>query len=172
MKSAKVVAIAGDIGVVKADALITAINSGGLWFGGVDQVISSRAGNRFHQQVANLLPNLKHLDTVVAKKTRKHRGAFGDVIFVIDDLEGPLSKIILAGLAAADLAGYKKVTLPAIRTGVMLGQIEKNIQQTVTESIRGIKKFLRVNKNSEKITFVIYDSPIILGEFKKQLQSL
>jgi O-acetyl-ADP-ribose deacetylase (regulator of RNase III) len=45
MKKPVLSVISGDIAQVKSDAIITAINSGGAWFGGIDRVINNVAGN-------------------------------------------------------------------------------------------------------------------------------
>ena len=131
----------GDISQVPSDAMITAINSGGMWFGGIDGVIQRAAGTGFHQQASAAMP-LKDGQTVVAKKRAAHRGAWGDVVFVIDDLQQPLNKIVRGALTAAGDAGYRTVSLPAIRTGVMLGAVEKNAQQAVAEIILGFRSYL------------------------------
>jgi O-acetyl-ADP-ribose deacetylase (regulator of RNase III) len=132
--------IEGDIAQVKADALITAINSDGIWFGGVDAVIRRVAGQSFHDQV-RMAPSLKHTQTIAAKRTTDHHGSFGDVLFVIDDLKGPLHAVIIAALTAAEDAGYKTASLPAIRTGVMLGIVEKDTEAAAVEIVRGISAF-------------------------------
>jgi O-acetyl-ADP-ribose deacetylase len=157
--------IEGDIAQVPANAMITAINSGGAWFGGIDGVIQRAAGMMFHQQVAETLP-LNHCDTVVARKKAAHRGKFGDVVFVIDDLQSPLSKVVYAALKAASDAGYQSVSLPAIRTGVMLGTVEPNASAAAVELLRGLAKFFDEHPDSpiQNIVFVIFRQPDVLKE--------
>ena len=46
----------GDITQIKADALITAINSGGMWFGGLDGAIQRSSGSMFHGQAQAAMP--------------------------------------------------------------------------------------------------------------------
>lgn len=120
MKSKIVVSVvSGDVARVKADALITAINSGGMWFGGIDGVI-----NRC-----------------------------------------PLHQVIYDGLKAASDAGFKSVSLPTIRMGVMLGVVEKSADEAVAEMVKGVKKFLVLEGHSlQNITFVVYND--------KKVQSL
>ena len=122
--------VKGDIAQVPAQAMIAPINSSGMWFGAIDGVIQRNAGGQFHNQASARMP-LKHNDTVVAKKRTAHRAMFQDVIFVIDDLESALHKVVYAALEAAGEAGYTDVSLPAIRTGVMLGAVEKDARQAV-----------------------------------------
>jgi hypothetical protein len=66
---------------------------------------------------------------------------FRDVIFVVDDLVQPLGNLVLRGLLAADLAGYASVALPLMRTGVMAGVVEKNVQEVIHEINRAVKIF-------------------------------
>lgn len=155
--------VEGDIAAIKADALLTAINSGGAWFGGIDGVIQRAAGQMFHNQASRALP-LKHSNTVVAKKQGAHRGQFEDVVFVIDDLEGPLNAIIISALTAASKAGYKKISLPAIRTGVMLGAVEKNTEETAYQTVIGFETFAATHTGSlTEATLVVYNQPDIFN---------
>lgn len=152
----RVEVVNGDIAQIKADVLITAINSGGMWFGGIDGVIERHANNMFHVQAAR--QELHDGMTVVAKANGKqHGGEFGDVVFVVDDLLQPLRNIVAAGLKAADGAGYKSVTLPTMRMGVMLGVIEKAPEQAVSEMALGLSSVIGEFKNLESVTFVVYN---------------
>lgn len=162
--------VEGDIAAIKTDALVTAINSGGLWSGGIDGVIQRAAGQMFHRQAAAALP-LTHAKTVVAKKQGEHHGQFGDVVFVIDDLEGPLSAVIIAALTAASDAGYKTISLPAIRTGVMLGTVEKDAGEAARQTIIGFKAFAADHKGSlTEATLVVYNQPIIFNALAYDLE--
>lgn len=159
MSRTSVSVVSGDIGRVKVDALITAINSGGLWFGGIDSVINRVAGNLFHQQAENTMP-LKDGQTVVARSDgRVHGGAFTNVVFVVDDLKRALFEIVYNGLKAASDAGFKSVSLPTIRMGVMLGVVEKSVEEAVAGMSVGVRQFLKKNPNTtlENITFVVYN---------------
>jgi len=157
----------GDITRVRADALIAAINSGGFWFGGIDRAIERVAGGVFHQQAA-ALGTLKHMQTIVAKKQSAHEGKFGDVVFVVDDLEGPLSALILIALTEADKAGYKSVSLPAIRTGVMRGVVEKSLVDSAMKILSGIEAFSSGHSGPlEEVTIVIYNQPDLFDTFNE-----
>ena len=126
-----------DISKIKADALITAINSGGLWFGGIDGVIKKVADDLFHSQARKLM-SLTDGQTVVARSNGQiHKGAFVNVIFVVDDLKSPLHEIIYNGFKAASDSGFKSVSLPTIRMGVMLGVVEKSVNEAVNEMAKG-----------------------------------
>ena len=80
-------------------------------------------------------------------------------MFVIDDLQRPLREIIYNGLKAASDAGFAKVSLPTIRMGVMLGAVEKSIDEAVSEMASGIRKFMTDHPDTsvEDITFVVYN---------------
>ena len=172
-RAVEVGVVAGDIASVPSDAIITAINSGGMWAGGIDRVIMrfSGAGGQYHEQAAAKMP-LKDGDTVVADKKAPHNGKYDKVVFVVDDLKRPLREIVQRGLIAADDAGLKTVTVPAIRMGVMLGVVEKSPKDAVMEIALGIKTFVENHiKNIERITFVIFQEPqtppILLDAIKK-----
>jgi len=157
----KVHVVSGDLTQTPSDAIVTAVNSGGMWFGGIDGAIQRVAGNLFHNQVAQALP-LKQGATVVAKSgSKKHNGEFNNVVFIIDDLRGPLSEVILNGLTAASNAGFKSVSLPTIRMGVMLGVVEKSKEEAVGEIVGGVARFFDENPKTsiESITFVVYVDP-------------
>lgn len=164
----------GDIGRVKSDAIITAINSGGMWFGGIDGVIQRYAGNIFHQQAASALP-LKHGQTIVAKGSIQNQASFANVVFVIDDLQGKLSDIVYNGLLAASSSGFVEVTVPTIRMGVMLGVVEKTPAEAVNETIDGVRRFIAQygSKTSiKKITFVVYNGQHIQDLLEKGIKDL
>jgi O-acetyl-ADP-ribose deacetylase (regulator of RNase III) len=160
----------GDIASVDADALITAINSAGMWFGGIDGVIQRAAGNMFHGQATGR--DLVDGTAFAVTATGPHDGKFQNVVFVVDDLQQPLHDIVMAGLKAADEAGYKSVTLPTIRMGVMLGVVEKSVQEAFREMRMGVKTAQRELKNLETVTFVVYGDPgleyLLRTEFASQ----
>ena len=143
----KITLLKGDIAQVPAQAMITAINSGGMWFGGIDGVIQKHAGDQFHRQASAAMP-LRHLDTVRAFKRHSHSAQFDDVLFVIDDLRTPLRDVVYKAFEAVGNAGYKTVSLPAIRTGVMLGTVEPDAQSAVAELLAGIIEYFGDYPNS------------------------
>lgn len=161
----RIVRISGDITMIASDAIITAINSGGLWFGGIDGAIRRVAGNMYHAQVSG--KKLINLEVIVARGDHNHHiGKFDNVVFVVDDLKSELRGVIARGLEEADNAGFKNVTIPAIRTGVMLGAVEKSLEQVVDEYVKGIMRYVgrkRVIKKQvpgiQAITFVTYNNP-------------
>jgi O-acetyl-ADP-ribose deacetylase len=152
----------GDITRMPADAIITAINSGGMWFGGIDGAIQRAAGNHYHAQASKAMP-LEDLQTVVAKGNRRnHKGQFDNVVFVVDDLQTPLDNVVYTGLEAASEEGYQKVLLPTIRMGVMLGQVEKTPQEAVERMSNGVREFMgKYGKKTriEDLRFVVYNDP-------------
>lgn len=146
--------VSGDIGRVEVDAIIAPINSGGAWFGGIDGVIQRAAGGHFHGQAAK--QKLKDGVTVVATGTESNKGRFNNVVFVVDDLLRPLSEIIDLGLRAADDAGFKTISLPTVRMGVMAG-----LRESKDEAIKAIastaKKFMETAKFVKTINIVVYN---------------
>lgn len=161
----EIYATIGDITQIQTPAILTAINSGGLWFGGVDRAIQKIAGEHYHAQAAAQMP-LKNLQTIIAKgNVIKHKGKFQDVIFVVDDLQSNLDKVVYAGLESAHYGKYNKILMPAMRMGVMAG-----VRETPKEAIhnigRGIDSF--ASKYGQKtqlnnITWVVYNDPKTMG---------
>lgn len=168
---AKVNVVSGDISKVKSDALITAINSGGMWWGGIDGVINRCAGGLFHNQAAQQMP-LKHGQAVNAKGDASNRASFANVVFVIDDLEGPLGDIIFNGLKGASDGAYRSVTLPAIRMGVMLGAVEKTTTEAIQQMVDGVRRFVAENPHTsvKDITFVVYQDDTLVSALKAGFQ--
>ena len=130
-----------------------------MWFGGIDGVINRAASSLFHAQAGKAMP-LKDGQTVVARSNgHAHDGAFKAVLFVVDDLQRPLREIVYNGLKAASDAGFAKVSLPTIRMGVMLGAVEKSLDEAVIEMATGVRKFLADNSKTpvQSITLVVYN---------------
>ena len=167
--------VEGDITQIPTPAIMTAINSDGLWFGGVDGAIQRVAGNRYHSQAAAARP-LYDLQTIVAKGNSKtHSGKFNDVVFVVDDLESSLDKVVYKGLEAAHQEGYPKILVPAIRMGVMAGVVEKTAKETIDRLGQGINDFLRnygANTKLENLTFVVYRDPKAMQQLGQGLRAL
>jgi len=150
----------GDLTKVPTDAIVTAINSGGLWFGGIDGAIQRVAGNHYHTQAQKAMP-LSDLQTVVAKGSRTdHNGEFDNVVFVVDDLQSPLNNVMYKGLEAASNEGYQNIVLPTIRMGVMLGIVEKTPQEAIQRMSNGVNEFMNKYGSNTKIRnlgFVVYN---------------
>ena len=80
MAHPKLQVVEGDITRIKADAIVTAINSHGLWFGGIDGAIQRAAGNLYHCQAQRAIP-LKNLQTFIAKRNgERSSGLFEDTL--------------------------------------------------------------------------------------------
>jgi O-acetyl-ADP-ribose deacetylase (regulator of RNase III) len=177
MNKTRILVLDGDITMIKADAIITAVNSGGMWFGGIDYAIRRAAGRHFHELLAvkaRRMP-LRDLDVHAIYGLTKCEDRFSNVIFVVDDLKSPLEKVILAGLSEANAQGFKSVLLPAIRMGVMLGAVEKTPEEAIQEMVKGVEEFLaKQGKETslEEITFVIYNDPALSQKLRKAFSSL
>lgn len=160
----------GDITRMPAQALISNINSEGMWWGGIDGAIQGAAGNQFHTQAAQVLERsgLQEGQTVHARAQQPHKGAFGDVVFVVDDGRKPLREIVLEGLRAADRAGMQSVSLPAMRTGVMAGPAGPGA--ALREMAAGIQQFQGENPASVRdIQVVVYKDPTMARALQEEL---
>lgn len=153
----------GDITrTVTVDAIVTLINSRGIWAGGVDRAIQRVAGGYYHAQAGEVLNSrgLSNGQVVIANGNRaNHNGSFNDVVFVVDDLQSPLSELVYAALQNAKREGYTSVALPLMRTGVMLGAVEPNVKAVVQQMRLGIDRFLAEGDISMDIYIVVYDEP-------------
>ena len=151
--------IQGDITQIPTDAIMAAINSNGLWFGKIDGAIQRVAGNQYHLQAVAAMP-LSNLQAVVARgSAANHGGKFNDVVFIVDDLQSSLDKVVYSGLEAAHEEGYNQVLIPAIRMRVLAGAVEESPQETIANLGRGIEEFMRnygQQTRLEKLTVVVH----------------
>jgi O-acetyl-ADP-ribose deacetylase (regulator of RNase III) len=145
------------------DAIVTLINPGGMWFGGVDDAIQRVAGGQYHAvPYAELTKaGLENGQVVVAKGSMAHRGSFRDVIFIVDALKSPLNSRVYTALAAAEDNGYQTVALPLMRTGVMAGVVERTKHAVVQQIKQALDRFKADRPASTMvITFVVYDDQL------------
>lgn len=160
-------AIEGDITQIDTDAIMTAINSGGMWFGGLDRAIQGVAGGHYHKQAVAAMP-LKDLQTVVARGDKtQHLGKFNDVIFVVDDLQSPLDQVVYTGLEAAHTEGYERVLMPAIRTGVMRCAFEDSMELTAKRFGEGVGRFMKDYGSKtalRDLKLIVYNDPETLEQ--------
>lgn len=165
MVNIKLQVVEGDITRITSDAIITAINSGRMWYGGIDSAIKRSARDRYnnndfyHAQAAAKMP-LKNLQTVIARGF--DLTSFRDVVFVVDDLKSPLNQVVYTGLEAASNEGYQKVLVPTIRMGVMNGIVEKTEEEAIQKMALGVRNFLEEYSKQTKlvdISFVVYNNP-------------
>jgi O-acetyl-ADP-ribose deacetylase (regulator of RNase III) len=165
----KVQVVGGSVVTCGADAIVTAINSGGMWFGGIDRVIQNEAGELFHRQAEAAMP-LMDGQVIVA---RGNGGRIKNVVFVVDDLKLPLWHVVLVGLMEADMAGFKSVALPTIRMGVMLGKVEKSVDEALDQMYEGVRRLLETQTESlEEITFVVFNDQKIEAALREKMAAL
>lgn len=145
----------GDIAQVEADALITAINSGGMWFGGIDAVIMRTAGRQFHDYAASVLRDHPTCKALAARCQQRHSGAFTDVVFTIDDLDDSLYDVVTRALEVADQAGHTTVTMPAIRFGVM-ARYGGSPESKMLEIATALQDFAERAQSLQTVTVVFY----------------
>lgn len=164
----------GDITQIPTDAIITAINSGGMWFGGIDGAIQRAASENYHVQVSRVAP-LSDLQTIVASgDKRSHNGQFDDVVFVIDDLQSPLEKVIGNGLEASNSTNHKKVLIPTLRMGVMAG-VRESAEEAMYAMADAVGSFVSKYGDSTSIKdlgFVVYNDSSIENQLRDVLANL
>ena len=147
----------GDITQINADALITAINSGGMWWGGIDDAIRRVSGNMFHKQASEQMP-LHDGQVVFAPATLLHNGRFDNVIFVIDELQRGIDQLVRAALDEAEARSLATVSIPTLRTGVMAGKYETH-GEALGGLVIAIDEFVRTNPSHVKeINVVVYNN--------------
>ncbi len=150
----------GDITQVRADALITAINSSGMWFGGLDSAIQRSSGPMFHAQAqaAQTVMPLADGRVVYAPQQGPHNGKFDAVLFVVDDLKRPLYHLVTTALEAAVQRELLSVSIPTIRTGVMAGVYEPRTR-ALEYLACAINDFVKKHPNKlHEINIVVYSN--------------
>jgi O-acetyl-ADP-ribose deacetylase (regulator of RNase III) len=163
--------LSGDITQVNADGLITAINGAGMWFGGIDGAIQRSAGNMFHAQASAAMP-LSDGQVLFAPALHSHNGRFGGVVFLVDNLERPLSELVLAGLQEAERQGLARISLPTLRTGVMAG-VHETIDEALNEMAVAVREFVASDPvNVHVISFVVYNDSASERVLKRALRQL
>lgn len=146
-----------DITQVKADALITAINPSGLWFGGLDSAIQRTSGTQFHAQAQAAMP-LKDGQVVFAPALAATNGAFDAVLFVVDELKTPLYELVMVTLEEAVKHELMQVSIPTIRTGVMAGVFEPR-QKALSDLGIAVNDFVQKNPGKlDAINIVVYSN--------------
>ncbi|HEY9716081.1 MAG TPA: macro domain-containing protein [Trichormus sp.] len=163
--------VSGDIVQSDTDAIITAVNPGGMWFGGVDGAIQrTPGGGQFYTQLAQQA-DLVDGQAVIARGTGE--GPIKNVVFAVDDLQQPLKNIITNALVAADKAGFKSVSIPAMRMGLMKGTVEVDGPATVDQMVRGVQEFMNQGPQSiKKINFVVYNAPALKAALQQDIMKL
>ena len=148
--------IAGDITQVPVDAMMTGINSSGMWFGGIDAAIQRAVGNVYHDILADVLRRDRHTEVVVADPCDNDKGVFENVIFVIDDLKKSLQEVVEMGLAKANYCGFKTISMQMIRFGVM-NEVGSLPDDKIAEIAKAVKAQAdRADNSIEKLYVVVY----------------
>lgn len=151
---------------VSVDAIVTLINSGGMWYGGVDGAIIRVAGQLYHSGARQAMPLTDGQVVVVEGDHDDHHGSFDDVVFVVDDLRQPLSNLLSKALQTIKSKGYTRVAMPMFRTGVMLGVVESDAHAVVDQMERAFSGF---NHDGMDIFIVIYNDSRIKGLLESRL---
>lgn len=136
--SLKVTLVDADAAEQACDAIITAVDCGGMWSGGVNSAVNSLGGPEFHR-LAREYPARFNGDSIIFRRIREHTGGFRDVIVMYDGLTCPLGGMVVTALSTADYAGLKVVCLPALRTGSRLGRFEPDVSAVVREIVTALK---------------------------------
>ncbi len=167
---------------VESEALITAVDSNGIWCGQVDLAIRKSVGDYYHQCLLGHVtqkssrPMFVDGQVVEVFGDDNHKGVFNNIIFVIDDTKIPLSEIIFAGLKKANLSNYKVVSMSCIRAGESFGRKEKSLKEMAHQVYEGIRQFLNYTDciNLKRLLITTYDNAeykqLLLDEFAKDEQ--
>lgn len=168
----------GDITLVHTDAIATLINSGGLWFGGLDTAIQRRAGNVYHSIAHHIgrTQGLRDGQVVYAYGPAERSWPFRDVIFVVDDLHMQLNDLVYIAVEEAYQKQCESVSLPLMRTGVMRNAVEP-VEQVPMLMVNGIQRAVDLYGsgslgNRMAINIVAYSDRDIANAIVERLQSL
>ncbi len=126
---------------VKADVLITTVSPGGLWYGGMDDAIK-RVSKTYHFQLGVQTPLRDGQMVYLQAPETGYDGKFGSVLFVVDGLRQPLSRLIVKALGEVDRIGMNSVVLPTFRTGALLGVVEKTIDGVLGQLAGAVNTFV------------------------------
>lgn len=168
----------GDVTTVASDALITAINPGGMWFGGVDRAIMRSAGSRFHDIAMRSMPltdgQIVHATAPVIVPNDcmpPVLTVFRSVLFVIDSLQRPLDELILPVFQEADRLGLRTLSMPMMRTGVMAGVYETP-REAVYKVASAVNQFVASRPRFvEEIKVVVFGQPQLANELESAVTS-
>lgn len=166
----KVKAVIGDITRTKEkfDAIAMLTNSSEEWFGGVDKSIVIRCGWYYHFKLITLIGSQLPISDgqvfIIKWNKSQYEFSFKDIIFINDKLELPLDNLSFIALEAAQKSGYKKIAMPAMRTGVTFGIVEKTVEDAVLSMIKGINNF------KEKYPDSLLEVDIVVLEGKEKLK--
>ena len=168
--------IAWDIMQIPSDWLITAVNGWWMRWWGIDNALQREAWMNYHNQIWTRETREDGKSYFAKWPTPQQREKnvpnlkINNVIFVIDDLQLNLSHIIQSGLEEAFKNWCTTVTIPAIRTWVMLWAKEKTLEDVVQQYKLGIEKFQNLHPDaSMNITFVIYKNDTLLQMIQDQV---
>lgn len=173
------------------DAVITPIHAYDPrgWNGGVDKAIKGKYGDAFHRQAEAewLDAQTQNRDLPDGHPIVAHsdNNDLKNVVFVIDNAavmhQGlkyqsgvkPLREIVLAGLRAADKAGFRSVALPVMRTGCAAGAKETSVDAVMREMALGIAQFQKENPaNTRDISIVVNQNPRFEAMLNQALQDV
>lgn len=143
----------GNIATDNADAIIMTLSSERLWFRKIDRDIRKDSGKIYYDQLLNERPD--DLETSVSYGNKNERSY--DIIFVADEYVSSLGKIMISGLETADKFAYKHISIPFLRSEVMLKEVEKNDEERVAEIVSGLAEYFEKREGSqiESVKFVI-----------------
>ena len=163
--------VQGDITTIRADALITCIDSAGSWYGGVNAAIQQLAGGHLHHQAYAELP-LKDGEIIVGHGNNPEL-AFRNVVFIVDELATPLSELVLAALKKANSQHFAHVTLPLLRTGSTNGLRENSVGEAIAQLVAGVKA-LRDLESSYlgEVVAVVYNNYVWAQYLERALEIL
>lgn len=164
--------LTGDVTKVKADAIVTTVNSSGLWFGALDEAIRRTAGLSVHSELAK---KLHVCNAGMSVKCPAYADTtYSNVVFVIDDLNKDLWVPLYTALDISEFHRYETVAIPTVRRGVMKGIKEKTTDEYVKQFIKGIYEFIKDNPESaiKHIVIVVYDDSEVYDLLHKLLSNL
>lgn len=167
----KISVVEGDIAKVPVDALITAVNPTGMWFGAIDGVIERYAGTQYHAQAQQTLIDRPSGTVCVATKQSSHSGEFDSVLFVVDALDTTLHDVVSVALKEASRAKMKSVSLPFIRFGSMINE-GGTATQKAADLGRAIMEQAQDPENTiEHVVVVAYRNSALVARLEQALHT-
>ena len=155
----------------QVNAIVALANSNRTFFTDIDKAIQRKCDNYYHSRLMIQMSktNRQPYDgqVFIVKGRTANNFSFKDIIFIIDDLTLPMRTLVFNALCAAQEAGYEKIAMPPMRTGDMLGIVEKTVLDVVLAMKQGLLYFKQKYPDSVLTVNIIVHSDTGLEKFIK-----
>lgn len=157
---------------IKVDALVGAINTAGNWLPPVKEVTDVQ-GDYFQSKLSIYHNPLVRTNSVrdgmvevMFGNPRLPKVEFTDMLFVVDNLRLPMSKLIENILDKAKILGHKTLAIPIFR-----GVMSDKIREMVTEIKKGFRFSVKAKYEME-VWLMVYYNPDLYKALCKRMRDM